>query len=171
MSTAYAGVPGGNPALEYSATAVFGFRPSASGALDLNLLSDNFSGIGFDSLELQVTLLNGTTQTDKFPSLTGSDGAEAFFAKDALPLGNLRAGVQLSVSLSYDLTFNAGTQANVGDGFGFTYDLADPRLSGSVPEPSTWVMMLIGFASVAFVGSRASQGRRRLSIAQDEDLR
>ena len=39
------------------------------------MLSDDFTGIGFDSLELQITL-NGTTQTHAFASLTGSDGAE-----------------------------------------------------------------------------------------------
>ena len=53
-------------------------------------------------------------------------GAEAFFATQALPLGTISAGVQSSVSLSYDLTFNAGTLANVGDGFGFSYELIDP---------------------------------------------
>jgi hypothetical protein len=95
MSGAYGGSSG---ALEYSATALFEFSPSANEALDLNWLSDSSSGIGFDSLILQVTS-NGTTQTYKFASLTGSEGAEAFFAKYPLPLGKILAGVQSSVSL------------------------------------------------------------------------
>jgi DNA-binding transcriptional LysR family regulator len=62
------------------------------------LLSDNFTGIGFDSLELQVTTaVNGTTQTYRFSSLTGSDGAEVFFAAHPLPLGDILAGAQSSV--------------------------------------------------------------------------
>ena len=89
----------------------------------------------------------GTTQTYKFFSLTGSDGAETFFAAHSLRLGD----IQSSISLSYDLTFSAGTLANVGDGFGFTYDLADPRLS------ATWAMMALGFAGLAFAGYRRSR--------------
>jgi hypothetical protein len=157
MSAAYGGVPGGNPALEYAATAVFSFSPSADEALDLNLLSYDVSGIGFNSLELQVTLPDGTNQTYTFSSPTGSDGAEAFFAEHALPLGTISAGVQSSVSLSYDLSFSAFTVANGGNGFGFTYDIADPPLAGSAPEPSTWEMMLVGFAGLVFAGYRRSQ--------------
>jgi PEP-CTERM motif len=144
----------GDQTLEYSASAIFDFTTSGSEALDLDLLSDNLadtSGTALDSLELQVTL-NGTAQTYTFSSLTGSDGAEAFFAAHALPLGDTIAGVQSSVSLSYDLTF-AGTQ--VGDGFGFTYDIADPP--PGVPEPSTWAMMALGFAGLAFAGYRRSR--------------
>jgi PEP-CTERM motif len=123
------------------------------------LLSDNFTGIGFDSLELQVTTaVNGTTQTYRFSSLTGSDGAETFFAAHSLRLGDILEGVQSSVSLSYDLTFSAGTLANVGDGFGFTYDIADPRLSGSVPEPSTWAMLIMGFVGLGVAGWRRGRG-------------
>ena len=38
--------------------------------------------------------------------------------------------------------------------FGF---LTFTAVSGSVPEPSTWAMMLIGFAGLGFVGYRASR--------------
>ncbi len=119
------------------------------------MLSDNFSGIGFNSLELQVTL-NGNTQTYTFSSLTGAAGAETFFAAHALYLGAISGGAQASVSLSYDLTFSAGTLAKAGDGFGFTYDIADPAMTG-IPEPSTWAMMSLGFASLAFAGYRGSR--------------
>jgi PEP-CTERM motif len=158
MSAAYGGA---RQAVTYEATAIFDFiSTSKSEALDLNLLSDNFAdnsaGIGFDSLDLQV-VVDGTTQTYTFSSLTGSAGAETFFAKHApLPLGTILAGAQ-SVSLSYDLTFNAGTLAKAGDGFGFTYDIADPPLTGSVPEPSTWAMMALAFAGLAFAGYRRAR--------------
>jgi hypothetical protein len=156
MSAAYGGT---GQALTYEATATFDFSTSKSEALDLNLLADNFSGIGFNSLELQVTPLDGTTQTYTFSSLTGSAGAEAFFAH-AIPLGTISGDdTQPSVMLSYDLTFSAGTLAKAGDGFGFTYNITDPPLAGSAPEPSTWAMMIIGFASLAFAGYRRSRKR------------
>jgi hypothetical protein len=47
----------------------------------------------------------------------------------------------------------------VTDGFGFTYQLVDPPLS--VPEPSTWAMMLIRFAGLAFVGYRRTRAKRQ----------
>jgi hypothetical protein len=158
MSAAYGGV-----SEEYSATAVFDFSASPGEALDLNLLSDNVSGIGFNSLELQVTLGDGTPQTYNFSSPTGTAGAETFFAANALPLGAIVEGGQTSVSLSYDLTFSAGTLAKVGDGFGFAYDIADPPLTGSAPEASTWAMMALGFAGLGLSGYRAR--RAATSIA------
>jgi len=58
----------------------------------------------------------------------------------------------------------------IGDGFGFTYDLATapvvatPMMSAldfvaapltpGIPETSTWAMMLVGFAGLAFAGYR-----------------
>jgi PEP-CTERM motif len=47
-----------------------------------------------------------------------------------------------------------GLQYSVVDGFN--------PVSGSVPEPSTWAMMLIGFAGLGFVFHRS---RRKLSFA------
>ena len=42
-------------------------------------------------------------------------------------------------------------------------DLAILDLPTAVPEPSTWAMMLIGFAGLGFAGYRAS--RKAVSIA------
>ena len=67
-------------------------------------------------------------------------------------MGTFAAGPQ-SIEIEYSLTFNAGTSAASGDGFGFTYALKDPPLN--IPEPSTWAMMLVGFAGLAFAGYRA----------------
>ena len=72
--------------------------------------------------------------------------------------------------MDYFLGYKSGTSAVVGDGFGFTYDLATAPVAktlglgtaaSSVPEPSTWAMMLVGFAGLAFAGYRASHGTRR----------
>ncbi len=163
MSAAYGG---GGEALEYSATSVFDFTTTQRETIYLNLQSYQLSGIGFGSLDFSVTVHDGASQTYMFSSLTG---AESFFTAHPLDLGSLAGGSQ-SIQLDYSLSY-AGTYGYSGDagGFGFTYDIAttsfnapptaaaldfaDPRVSG-VPEPSTWAMMALGFAGLAFVGYR-----------------
>jgi hypothetical protein len=176
MSVVYGGVGG----LQYEATALFDFRTTKLEALDLNLLSANFSnvsGVVFDKLELQVSV-DGTPISHApyiFSSLTG---AEYFFTNRSLPLGTFTAGSSPSVSITYDLIYNGFTLAKVGDRFGFTYDLASSAVaatpiatafdfpvsqSSTVQEPSTWAMMLLGFAGLGFAGWRSR--RRSVSIA------
>jgi hypothetical protein len=139
----------------YEATATFDFNASI-GSLDLKLLSDNFAdtsaGVAFDSLELLV--VHGTTQIEKtFSSLTGSAGAETYFAAHpTIGLGAIAAGQ--SVEIEYFLGYKSGASAMPGDGFGFTYQLFDPPAPGAIPESSTWALMLVGFAGLAFAGCR-----------------
>ena len=163
MSAGYGGAP------QYEATAVFDFTTSTSETLDLNLLTDNFSGAGFDSLEFKV-IVDGTAHVYKRSRLAG---AESFFAADTLDLGTLAAGSQ-TIKLEYFLDYNSGTLAKSGAGFGFTYDLATapvaapfalaaaPATSG-IPEPSAWAMMLLGIAGLGFTAFRRS--RRSVSLA------
>jgi PEP-CTERM motif len=40
------------------------------------------------------------------------------------------------------------------EGFGFTYAFAAAGFSSGVPEPSTWAMMLIGFAGLGLMAYR-----------------
>jgi hypothetical protein len=165
MSAAY----GGLGPLQYAATAVF--TTPKSETLYLNLLSDNFGqpGFDFDTLTLEV-FVNGIQKCSHcaFSSLAG---ARAFFTAHPISLGALAAGE--SITMDYFLGYKSGTSAVVGDGFGFTYDLATAPVAkaltpaafdfaatsaSTVPEPSTWAMMLIGFAGLAFAGYRASRG-------------
>jgi hypothetical protein len=44
-------------------------------------------------------------------------------------------------------------------------NVAVTAVSASTPEPSTWAMMLIGFAGFAFVGYRKAKKNSRLSAA------
>jgi PEP-CTERM motif len=152
-------------AVRYEATATFDFN-TPIGALDLKLLSDNFAdtsaGIAFDSLELQILDGGETPRTYNFSGLTGLGGAEKFFNADPISLGAIAA--RQSIEIEYSLAFNAGTSAAPGDGFGFTYALVDPPPSMTIPEPSTWAMMVVGFAGLAFAGLRRSRGRARLSL-------
>ena len=58
---------------------------------------------------------------------------------------------------------------NLGSSFGPNIDLTivsyggDFAIGGAVPEPSTWAMMLVGFAGLGFAGHRSARqtGRRR----------
>ena len=159
MSAAYGG---SGQALTYEATATFDFTTTTGGALDLKPVSYNFAdtsaGVAFDNLELEVIVDGGPPHTYKFSSLTGSGGAEAFFAPGHLtPLGTIGAAKQ-SIEIEYFLDYNSGTSAAVAHGFGFTYDLVDPRSPlAAVPEASTWAMLIMGFVGLGV----ASWGRGR----------
>jgi hypothetical protein len=64
--------------------------------------------------------------------------------------------------------FVADSVINLGSGFGPNIDLVlegsgDFVLGGAVPEPSTWAMMLVGFAGLGFAGYRST--RRRAGLA------
>jgi hypothetical protein len=157
--------------LQYDATAVFDFTTPKSGeSVYLNLQSDNFGPIGFDTLKLEV-LVDGLQKCSLSAcTFTSVAAARAFFASRPIDLGSL-AGSQ-AVQLDYFLDYKSGTSAVVGDGFGFTYDLATKPVaatpttaafdfpisqSSTVPEPSTWAMMLVGFAGLGFVGYRRAR--------------
>jgi hypothetical protein len=47
-------------------------------------------------------------------------------------------------------------------GYGFDYSLAAAGFAGGVPEPSTWAMMLLGFAGLGFA---FRQSRRKVPFA------
>jgi PEP-CTERM motif len=158
MDAAYGGA---GQALSYEDTASFTFVTNGPEGMNLDLISNISSGIGFDSLLLRVTI-NGTLHNYSFSTL---GNAQSSFTRDLLDLGVVAGGLQ-SFSLDYVLTFNSGTKAKAGDGFGFVYDIVDPPpgepIAGSpVPEASTWGMMALGFAGLAFMrrrGSRISAG-------------
>ncbi len=106
-------------------------------------------------------------------------GAEKFFTSDSLDLGTLSVGSQ-SIKLEYFLDYNSGALAASGAGFGFTYDFATAPLAAaqpgaafaftaapltaSIPEPSTWAMMLVGFAGLAFASYCASRKGARNAL-------
>jgi hypothetical protein len=144
-------------AITYDATAVFDFTTSASEAVDLKLTSDESAvspaGIGFDSLDLQV--VNETTSKSLASlSFTSSSAAKKFFNGGQISLG---IGSQ-SIEIEYSLTFNAGTSAGPADGFGFTYALVDPPPGATIPELSTWAMLIMGFVGLGVASWR--RGRR-----------
>jgi PEP-CTERM motif len=74
------------------------------------------------------------------------NGVEMSFVDDTvINLGNLGPNIDLTLSVDGSGVFAVGV--------------------GAVPEPSTWAMMLLGFAGLAFAGSRRAKAGRRNSRA------
>jgi hypothetical protein len=149
--------------ITYDATAVFDFTTSPKEeALDLSRFSSNSvpsTGLGFDNLLLWVDVDGNDVYSFSTTSLSAAD---TFFAPGhSLPLGTIATGKH-SIEIEYSLTYNSGTAAASGDGFGFTYALMDPPLN--IPETSTWAMMLFGFAGLAFASYRASRKGARKAL-------
>jgi PEP-CTERM motif len=131
----------------YSAGSTFDF--GYGGDLLVGLIDDQVSGfaggIGFQSMEFTIEA-NGVEILDRtFLSLTV---AESFFRDNVIDLGS-------NLGPNIDLTFGYTLVADGSGGFGF--DLA---IGGAVPEPSTWAMMLVGFAGLGFAGYRRAREPR-----------
>ena len=100
-------------------------------------------GLGFQSMEFTI-VDNGVEILDStFESLAV---AESFFHDNVIDLGPSLGGPGIDLTIGYNLV------ADGSGGFGFDF-----AVGGAVPEPSTWAMMLIGFAGLGFAGYRASR--------------
>ena len=139
-----AGYGGSGETLVYTSDAHFLFATSESDELILNLLDYDVAGDGFDELNLDVKI-NGADHPFSFTLLSA---AEAFFGGNELDFGAIDTGNQ-DIEISFALA-----ASRVGDGFGFAYDFGPSKTD--LPEPSTWAMMLVGFAGLAF----AARSRR-----------
>jgi hypothetical protein len=118
---------------------------SGHGTLRLGFFGTISVGTGFDSSTIQI-FVNGNL----FLAQTFNDLASAnnFFTNNVLKLDQFQ-NEMLDVRLLYDETMSSSNE-----GFGFTYTFATTGAIGAVPEPSTWVMMLLGFAGLGFVSYR-----------------
>jgi hypothetical protein len=130
----------------YSASSTFDF--GYGGDLLLGLIDDQVSGfangLGFQSMEFTIQADGVQVLDVTFGSLAI---AESFFRDDVIDLG-------ADLGPNIDLTFGTTLTADGPGGFGF--DLA---MGGAVPEPSTWAMMLVGFAGLGFAGHRSTKRR------------
>ena len=134
---------GGGASHTYSASSTFDF--GYGGDLMLGLIDDQHNGfaggLGFQSLEFTI-LDHGVEIFDlTFKSLAV---AESFFDDSVINLGS-------HLGPDIDLTSRAYNLVADGSGGFLGFDFA---LGGAVPEPSTWAMMLAGFAGLAVVGHR-----------------
>ncbi len=132
---------GGGESNTYSASSTFDF--GYRGDLKLGLIDSQLTGFsagaGFQSMEFTITADGVQILDTTFRSLAV---AESFFHDDVIDLGS-------NFGPTIDLTFGYTLVADGPGGFGF--DLA---IGGAVPEPSTWAMMLAGFAGLGFMGWR-----------------
>jgi hypothetical protein len=55
---------------------------------------------------------------------------------------------------------NAGLGGNRSDGFEFALDNLTTRAVSAIPEPSTWALMLLGFAGLGYAGRRRGKNGR-----------
>ncbi len=142
---------GGGESNTYSASSTFDF--GYGGDLMLGLIDDQVSGfangLGFQSMEFTITA-NGVEILDTtFRSLAV---AESFFHDDVIDLGS-------DFGPNIDLTFGYTLVADGSGGFGFDF-----AIGGPVPEPSTWAMMLAGFAGLGFAGYRSKRARAEVGL-------
>ena len=143
MSAGYGGAGESETSM---ATANFSFLFAAPEKQFLVLDESNWAGVGFDEITFEVDV-NGVEVA--YEQTTNLSDAEAYFTERWLSLGFLD-GPQ-SIDVKYWLTASGPDLA----GFGFTYNSA-------VPEASTWVMTLAGFAALGYAAQR-SRARRRLA--------
>ena len=140
---------GGEASLTYSATSTFDF--SYRGDLLLGLIGDEqdgfAGGVGFQSLEFYVLANRAKIRDWTFTNLTN---AESFFQNNVIDLGS-------NLGPAVDLTFGYKLIADGSGGFGFDFAVADPPGVSAVPEPSTWTMLLIGFAGLGFTAYRRAR--------------
>jgi hypothetical protein len=150
------GAVGAGGSLAYQESLDFTIDPT-SGVFLLDLLDNSSLGTGFDSATFQILLNGSLVEGRSFDSL-GS--AQMFFSNNLIDFG-LNSGAN-KVQLVFDETMS------ISEGFSFNYDAGAIGFNygaggiGSVPEASTWVMMLAGFAGLGLAGYRT---RRAVSIA------
>jgi PEP-CTERM motif len=138
---------GGGVSHTYSASSTFDF--GYRGDLMLGLIADQHAGfaggLGFQSMEFTI-LDRGVEIFDlTFNNLAV---AESFFHDSIINLGS-------NLGPDIDLTFAYNLVADGSGGFGFDF-----AVGGAVPEPSTWAMMLLGFASLGYAGYRRARTTR-----------
>jgi hypothetical protein len=147
---------GGGESASYSASSTFDF--GYGGDLMLGLIDNQengfANGLGFQSMEFTI-VTDGVEILDR--TFTSLAAAESFFRDDVIDLGS-------DLGPIVDLTFGYTFVADGSGGLGF--DLA---IGGAVPEPSTWAMMLVGFAGVGFAGYRSTRRQAAGGLRRSAD--
>jgi hypothetical protein len=147
------------------------FSPGNGNTITINgtasqyVVIDITSGSG-NSLNGALTLTGGILPDDVLINFIGSGSNLQGAANGATLMGTFLApnlGVQLN-SLTIDGHLFGG---EAGDNFQFVSNafIAQPALAAAVPEPSTWAMMLIGFAGVGFAAYRRTKKNTTALVA------
>lgn len=110
--------------------------------------------VDFGTLSLEISTV---------PSRTGPSqtimGAYAvsfgpFAGVYALPLPSTASSTSLPVTETLEFSFSVDTEIQIAWNDAV---YTSPSLESAVPEPSTWAMLLIGFAGIGFAGWRGSR--------------
>jgi hypothetical protein len=142
-----AGYGGSGEPLTYEESADLNL--SGHGTLRLGFFGTTSVGTGFDSSTIQIFVNGNLFLVQTFNDLAS---ANDFFTNNVLKLDQFGNGM-LDVRLLFDETMSSSDE-----GFGFAYTFATAGVINGVPEPSTWAMMLLGFAGLAFA-FRRSRGK------------
>jgi hypothetical protein len=143
----------------------------ANAVIVLQLATPETANLSFFKLpEVQFTVAPGQTEELTITSGKGTPLSDFGFA--SFQSNNVPKTFKLGFLTSGELTFGAGTWDvfvgfNPTDSFKLfrsvqplTFELTDPGSGSgtgtvtSVPEPSTWAMMILGFAAVGFAAWR-----------------
>ena len=139
-------------------TITFDIDPDGKGGfLESSLVFDPGNSVSIDGTKIVFDFLNGANPSTLFKS--GAFNLDAFFAEsdgslfsNDFNLRSLFAGDTFATNLrGFGI---AGLGANGG------VDLLE---TSGVPEPSTWAMMLLGFAGLGFVGYRKAQKKAAIA--------
>jgi PEP-CTERM motif len=138
---------------EFSGVCDSGCTGAATGVLTLVDFFDDDNGMVDDATFISFAY---TSSSGSF-IITLADGGSAygFVYDDGRPFGGL--SVSSSAGLpSFDATkeeFDVAMAPNPGaDDVGSSFTFV--QVSGAVPEPSTWALMLLGFAGLGYAGYR-----------------
>lgn len=126
----------------YVTSGEFQFSAAADQHLLLGFLGAASLNAGFDLLNLKISNNGMALFSRSFSTL---DEANLFFNASVLDLGLLGAGLQ-------DVTVTSELTASSANGYAFSYVIGSGLLT-AVPEPSTWMLLLLG-ATVLLVTRR-----------------
>ncbi|MGA7195886.1 PEP-CTERM sorting domain-containing protein [Roseiarcus sp.] len=119
---------------------------------------------GYDGLSQSVNWKSGDQYTISFVA-TVNGAVEVPSANPSLPASN--ATPNPPTWLRSSTNSGTGFAGNAVDLLAYIGNLQSfteaPPLEDAAPEPSTWVMMLLGFVGLGFLGYRRAKGRLRPS--------
>jgi PEP-CTERM motif len=100
-------------------------------------------------------------------SVLGSSSG-ACFSTGCGYTGWIESDYAIATAGSYELTFGVTNFLDTAFDSGLAFDgvtVAGVPVTGGVPEPSTWAMMILGFAGVGFMAYRRKQSGHQLRLA------
>jgi len=152
QAASYAPEAAGN-VVTYVTSGAFQFSAAADQHLLLGFLGASSLNTGFDLLNLTISNNGAALYSHSFSTL---DEANLFFNAQVLDLGLLGAGLQ-------DVTVTSELIASSANGYAFSYVIGSGLLTATaVPEPSTWLLLLLG-ATVLLVTRRRATSEGAVS--------